>query len=327
MNFLTVEKRRQLQWKLTTKSLPREARAPGLYYARMFPFCLPMEYAGFNLFQGIRDEALALFERLSIVWHTSALPGLPSNHLCSSQVFCVNALTPFMHLPEALAELLRPFFPDLARVIPIEEDRFIAYEFIDPDNLLGEIPKFGTMRRRGAGNTSLDAAILYEAQGGERVLLLLEWKYSESYPSVYKRFRTDGTDRVEPYRHLFHGPFSPFNLEMAGQIEDYMYEPFYQAMRQQLLASQYREFGIPCVDQVRLVHVAVAENRALRAVTSPRLRELGDDFYRVWRKLLVNPDDFVLIATEDLFRAFPIDRFPDLEPWLHYMKSRYAFLR
>jgi hypothetical protein len=41
----------------------------------------------------------------------------------------------------------------------------------------------------------------------------------------------------------------------------------------------------------------------------------------------VDPDDFILINTEDLFRTVPIDCFPDFEPWLRYMKSRYAFLK
>jgi hypothetical protein len=98
-------------------------------------------------------------------------------------------------------------------------------------------------------------------------------------------------------------------------------------MRQQLLAAQFREVGDPSIEQVRLVHVAVAANKALRRVTSPHFRELGRDAYAVWKSLLVDPDDFILINTEDLFRAAPVDRFPDLEPWLHYMKSRYAFLK
>jgi hypothetical protein len=327
MNFLTVEKKRQLAWKLSTKTLPREAKVPGLYYSRLFPFCLPLEHAALNLYQGIRDEALALFERKHILWHTSALPGLPSNHLCSSQVFCVNSLAPFLHQPEALAELLRPFFPDIVRMLPVEEDRFITWEWLDPDNLLGEIPKLGVDRHRGAGNTSIDAAALYESSGGFNTLLLFEWKYSESYPSVYKRFRTDGTDRVEPYRELFYGPLTPINLEVAPRIEDFLYEPFYQLMRQQLLAAQFREVGDPCIDQVRLVHVVVSENRPLRAVTSPHFRELGHDAYTVWKSLLVDPDDFILINTEDLFRAVPIDHFPIFEPWFRYMKSRYSFLK
>ena len=98
-------------------------------------------------------------------------------------------------------------------------------------------------------------------------------------------------------------------------------------MRQQLLAAQFREVGDPGIDQVRLVHVVVSENKPLRAVTSPKFRELGHDVYKVWKSLLVDPDDFVLINTEDFFRAVPADRFSDLEPWLLYMKSRYAFLK
>jgi hypothetical protein len=169
--------------------------------------------------------------------------------------------------------------------------------------------------------------VLYESLEGHNTLLMLEWKYSESYPSVYKRFRTDGSDRVEPYRELFYGPLSPINLEITPRIEDFLYEPFYQLLRQQLLAAQFREVGDPHIDQVRLVHVVVSENKLLRAVTSPRFRELGHDAYAVWKSLLVDPDDFVLIATEDLFRAVPVDRFPELEPWKLYMTSRYSFLK
>jgi len=327
MNFLTVEKKRQLAWKLSTKTLPREAKVPGLYYSRLFPFCLPLEYAGFNLYQGIRDEALALFEREGILWHTSALPGLPSNHLCSSQVFCVNSLAPFLHQPEALTELLRPFFPDIVRMLPVEEDRYVTFEWLDEDNLLGEIPRLGVERHRGAGNTSIDAIVLYESTKGYNVLLMTEWKLTESYPSVYQRFRSDGSDRAETYRELFYGPLTPINLDVAPRIEYFLWQPFEQLMRQQLLAAQFREVGDPSIEQVRLVHVAVAANKALRRVTSPRFRELGRDAYAVWKSLLVEPEDFVLINTEDLFRAVPADRFPDLEPWLLYMKSRYAFLK
>ncbi len=327
MTFLAAEKKHQLVWKLTTKTLPREAKVPGLYFSRLFPFCLPIEHADHNLYQEIRDEALATFERLNILWHTSALPNLPSNHLCSSQVFCVNALFPFAHRADALADLLRPNFPDLVRMLPVEDDLFVTFEFIDSDNLLGEIPKLGAYRHRGAGNTSIDAIVLFEDTNAQRVLLFIEWKYSESYASVNKRFRTDGTDRAESYKELFYGPLTPFNLELVPRIEDLLWEPIYQLMRQQLLATYYRELGDRDVDQIRLVHVAVGQNKALRAVTSPRLREFGSDIYEVWPKLLIDPTDFLLISTEDLFRRFPLDLHPDLEPWLRYMKSRYGFLR
>jgi len=117
MTFLSSEKKLQTSWKLQTHALPRLAKAPGLYRSKLYPFCLPLEFAAFNLFAEIRDDALDTFDRLGIIWHSSALQGLPSNHLCSSQVFAVNLLYPFMHRPEALADFLRPHFPDLARMI------------------------------------------------------------------------------------------------------------------------------------------------------------------------------------------------------------------
>lgn len=327
MTFLATEKKRQLAWKLTSKALPREARVPGLYRSRMYPFCLPLELADYNLFHEIRDEALATFARLGIVWHGAALPGLPSNHLCSSQVFCVNALFPFVHRPEALAGLLKPHFPDLARMLPIEEDYFVSFEWIGEHNYLGEIPRLGTERHRGAGSTSIDAAMLYEAEDGRRVMILAEWKYSESYGAAYKRFRSDGSDRVESYREIFFGPFTPIDLTVAPRLEDFLFEPAYQLCRQQLLASRIIELGEPAVDEVVLVHIAVSENRELRNVTSPRLRELGRDLYTLWPSLLVEPSTFKLISTEELFKNLPTDRYPELEPWEHYMRSRYSFLK
>ena len=80
MTFLQAEKKRQTEWKLKTKYLSREAKKPGLYCSRLFPFCLPIEHSEENLFPPIRDEALTYFRLNDISWHGSALPGKPSNH-------------------------------------------------------------------------------------------------------------------------------------------------------------------------------------------------------------------------------------------------------
>ena len=184
MTFLASEKKLQTAWKLTTHALPRLAKSPGLYRSRMYPFCLPLQFASFNLFHEIRDEALDTFSSRGILWHSSALQGLPSNHLCSSQVFAVNLFFPFVHRPEALAALLRPHFPDLARMLPVEDDLYVSFEWIGDYNYLGELPKLGSDRHRGAGNTSIDAAVIYETTDGRRIMLLIETKYSESYGVV-----------------------------------------------------------------------------------------------------------------------------------------------
>jgi len=327
MTFLSSEKKLQTSWKLNTKALPRAAKAPGLYGARLYSFCLPLQYAAHNLFHEIRDEALESFSRLGIVWHGSALQGLCSNHLCSSQIFCVNALYPFINRPEALAALFLPFFPDISRMLPVEDDSFIAFEWIGDTNYLGETPKLGAYRHRGAGNTSIDAMVMYESTDGRHVMLLIEWKYSESYGATYKRFRSDGTDRVEPYRVFFFDKLTPIDLTVTSRIEDFMFEPFYQLLRQQLLVSRIAEVGIPDVDRVRLVHVHASGNRELKAITSPGFRDLGRDAYEVWQHLLVDPSDFIAITTEDFLSHAPIDRFPELEPWRLYMTSRYSFLK
>jgi hypothetical protein len=327
MTFLTAQKKFQTAWKLQTHALPRLAKAPGLYRSHLYPFCLPLEFAAHNLFVEIRDEALATFDHSRIVWHGAALPGLPTNHLCSSQVFCVNVLFPFVHHPEALADLFRPFFPALVQMVPVEDDRFIAFEWIGDYNYLGELPKLGYDRHRGAGNTSIDAVLIYETQDNRRVMLLIEFKYSESYGVSYKRFRSDGSDRVESYREFYYAGNSPIDLTITPKIEDHLYEPFYQLLRQQLLATQIIETGIPDVDKVLVVHVYAKANRELTAITSPAFRELGRDAYDVWRHVLVEPSDFVAIPIEELFKAFPLGSYPELEPWQLYMKNRYSFLK
>lgn len=327
MTFLASEKKLQTSWKLQTHALPRLAKSPGLYRSKLYPFCLPLQFASFNLFHEIRDEALDTFARRGIFWHSSALQGLPSNHLCSSQVFAVNLFFPFIHRPEALAAFLRPHFPDLSHMLPVEDDLYVSFEWIGPFNYLGESPKLGADRLRGLGNTSIDVAVMYETTDGRRVMLLIETKYSESYGVSYKRFRTDGSDRVAPYRDFFYAGNSPVDLTVTPRVEDFLFEPFYQLLRQQLLATQIIETGIPDVDRVIVVHVYAQGNRELRAVTSPRFRELGRDAYEVWQHLLVDPSSFMALPVEELFKAAPIKDYPELEPWAMYLSSRYSFLK
>ena len=327
MNYLSAEKKYQTTWKLTSKSLPRGARKPGLYRNKMYPFALPLEYAQYNLFQGIRDDAIDTFRRHQIVWHSSALPGIPSNHLCSSQVFAVNLLFPFIDKPDALADALRPFFPNIAKMLPVEDKRYITFEYIGDINYLNEDPKFVDYRLRGAGTTSIDAMMMYETAEGQKVMLLIEVKYSESYAASYKRFRSDGTDRFMNYEDFFYSRTSPINLDIAQNLADFLYEPFYQLLRHSLLATQIMQVGKPKVHRVQVVHLTVQHNKDLLAVTSPRFQQLGSTTYEVWHKLLKDPLSFTLITVEQFFKSLDFTNHRDLEPWAFYMANRYSFLR
>ena len=327
MNFLSGEKKLQTAWKLTSKTIPKGARKSGLYRNKMYPFCLPLEHAAYNLFHGIRDDAINTWKRHGIIWHGSALPGLPSNHLCSSQVFAVNLLFPFIDKPEALADALRPYFPDIVRMLHVEDKRYIAFEWIGDINYLKEEPRIGESRKRGAGNTSIDAMMAYETQDDKKVMLLIEVKYSESYGVSYKRFRSDGSDRFENYEEFFYSPGSPINLDVTPNLTDFLYEPFYQLLRHSLLASQIMKTGKPKVNRVQVVHLTVTGNQNLLAVTAPRLRHLGNTTYEVWKSILKDPSTFSLISTESFFKGINLEVHRDLEPWALFMKNRYSFLQ
>jgi hypothetical protein len=77
-----------------------------------------------------------------------------------------NCRSPERRRPDALAELLRPVFPELRRVLPIEAGLFVAFEWIGLRNYLGESLSGQGQRTRGKYFTSADAAVLFEAAGG-----------------------------------------------------------------------------------------------------------------------------------------------------------------
>jgi hypothetical protein len=212
-------------------------------------------------------------------------------------------------------------------MIPVEDKRHIAFEWIGGVNYLNEEPKIGEYRKRGAGNTSIDAMMMYESTEGKKVMLLMEFKYSESYGVAYKRFRSDGTDRFENYQEFFYSPSSPINLEAAPNLTDFLYEPFYQLLRHFLLASRIMETEKPKVSRVQVVHVTVTRNKDLLAVTSPQFREMGETTYEVWKKLLKAPDGLTLIPAETFFKNTLSGQYRELEPWTRYMAERYSFLR
>ncbi len=133
-----MEKVRQMAFKADSPTVSEAARVDGIYRGRARPFCLPRDYAMENLYPGIRASAPPHFARHGIKWHDGR-DGNPSNHLCDSQVCCVNFLFPFADQPRALGELLRPFYPALRKTVPIEDGNYVAHEWIGEHNYLGRI--------------------------------------------------------------------------------------------------------------------------------------------------------------------------------------------
>jgi hypothetical protein len=323
--FLPDEKIWQAQFKVNSPYFSDEAKQDGKFGKNSYSFCLPLETAQENLFIDIRSSAIDYLRRNEIKWHSGHGTN-PSNHLCDSQVCCINFLFPFADKPVALAELLRPFFPDLQTMLPLEDEQYVAFEWIGATNYLGEkISRMGK-RTRGANFTSADAAVLFQNSKGKKQILLIEWKYTEAYSSTWLKYAPSGTDRTSIYQHLYDAEDCPLKNSLIPSFDALFYEPFYQLLRQQFLAHEMEKAHELGAEKVTLLHIAPAHNKDFRDVTSPDLRSIDVSAISVWKKIVLDPSTFTSVCTEDLFGRFDIQRFPELREWFEYICTRYAWV-
>ena len=89
-------------------------------------------------------------------------------------------------------------------------------------------------KTRGANTTSIDALLVAETASGRRAYLI-EWKYVEEYRGRYLGDGSKGATRLERYSEAYaESPFLPDSTPVTA----WFYEPFYQMMRQRLLADR-----------------------------------------------------------------------------------------
>lgn len=324
--FLESEKPKQTQFKAFSPYFSDAARPDGVYKGKARPFCLPLDHAEENLFYEIQQTAPAYFASRSIKWHDGQ-NGKPGNHLCDSQVCCVNFLFPFANKPRALADLLRPIFPSLREMLPIEDGYYVAFEWIGQENYLGEKISRNGQRTRGANCTSADAIVMFERTDGKRQIVLIEWKYTESYGRTFLKISRSGTDRTGIYRPLFNRDDCPFNKALLPDFDSLFYEPFYQLMRQQFLAHEMEKAQELGADVVSVLHIAPLHNTDFHQVTSVSLEGIGQTAMDVWKKLTWHTERFSSVSTEQLFGNLSAEQAPEMQAWLEYMGMRYSWLR
>jgi hypothetical protein len=170
--FKQAEKPRQVEFKDTAPYFSDAARVEGYYKGHPYTFCLPVEHAEENLFPEIREPMMEYFAKHEIKWHDGH-EGKPGTHMCDSQVCCANFLFPFFDKPEDLAALLRPVYPELGEMCTIEDDQYVACEWVGLDDYLGEISKNGK-HTRGALFTSADAVVMFRRADGKKQIALIE---------------------------------------------------------------------------------------------------------------------------------------------------------
>ncbi len=187
---------------------------------------------------------------------------------------------------------------------------------------------------RGAQNTSIDGFLVAETKSGRRRAYLLEWKYVEHYLSTRPEFKGEGPKgdtRRSRYAERYRAPFSSFNPFTVPNLCDFLYEPFYQIMRQRLLADrmvQKRELGI---DEAKVVVVVPEQNWAYRTVsdgkatTSPPLAKRFEAVEAVLQAALKDPDtQFDMAAPASMLDVVSQSLPDETAEWAGYWRDRYG---
>jgi hypothetical protein len=122
---------------------------------------------------------------------------------------------------------------------------------------------------------------------------LVEWKYTESYDAAPDR-RGDDT-RTRRWGPFLADPDGPIDGTLMP-LPRYFDEPFYQLVRQQLLADQLERSHALGADRVRVVHVLSPQNVAYqRSVHHDEQRALGTSVSAIWNQLLRRRDRFTTL--------------------------------
>jgi hypothetical protein len=272
----------------------------------------PVE-AGVVLYPQFERTALDYFRRHHIRWWGDG--NGPTGSPISSQVACVNHLEPARLDPAIALALTEAVLPTAERVLAVEDGGCVAYEWIGERNYLGE-----RGQTRGAVRTSLDALMVAEAED-QRVLLLIEWKYTESYRPGKSRARSErGTDRIAIYRPFLERPDCPIRVA-DDRFHVLCYDPLEQLMRQTLLGWQMVEAGELGADDWRHVWIVPDGNAELQAANpSPDLP--GDSLGDAWSGVLREPAWFSILSPSELLAG--VDPPEHWREWREWLRTRYG---
>jgi hypothetical protein len=307
----------QIAFRAGSSEFSEAAKLDGIIGKKAYPFAIPGEHWPENLFHSIRDQTQTYFNRHCISWHRMR------SHLLSSQICCLNFLMPFATRPKALAQLIAPIFPNVT-MPPVEGERYVAFEWIGSKDYLNESRPTNGGRTRGANCTSTDAAIKFRRTDGAVILALIEWKYTESYGAPPDPKRAE--ERLRRYRDLAFDPDGPVRRSSEYELEHLFYEPFYQFLRQQMLAFHAAKAHEEGCDRAIVLHIAPKANVAFEKITVPQFSGYGGTAVSHWKSLLVHPDEFISVGTDELFGALDAAPYPDLHEWSAYINSRYGTL-
>lgn len=288
----------------------------GEFDGKQYPYVL--KDGKLNLYKDIREEALKYFNENNVVWwkadEGSEEQLIPTGHILSSQIACLNHLFPIRNNKYAVLNLLKSVSNDLIDVFPIPEDAegfdgFIQFEAVGgKKNFLNE-----GNNTRGSNCTSVDALIYAKHRGGRKILIPIEWKYTETYSNKDKSVGSEGDTRKKRYLDLI----KESKYLNDNTLSCCWFEPFYQLMRQtlwteQILKHKPEDFA---ADDYLHLHIIPNANTELLDKIYPCSNKNMED---TWKDCLKAPNKYVIISPEKLWSKQSKDT--DIYT---YLKKRY----
>lgn len=263
-----------------------------------------------NLYSKIQKDAIEYFKRFDIAWwQCKGEHNVPSGHIVSSQIHCLNHLFDLRTDKDAVKLIVeKATGMQFDEILPSliddkEKEAYFSFEFaMDNDKLLGESDKGW---KRGTLCTSIDVMVMAR-KGQEKWLIPIEWKYTECYEREDKTNRT----RLKRYSKLISDSGRLSQPEDGIPHSVYFIEPSYELMRQTLLCEQLVKNGY--ADDFFHINVIPAGNTELRnAVEKEFVPMLKDD------------SKFKIIDPQDLLS--PLEE-KNMHPELiEYLKKRYWY--
>ena len=333
--FGTRERRRQARFRNESPTVSAMGRSPTDDKGRRNGHLLALGYEEENLYPPLRGKrgASQFLSNRRIKWWSSSRSGDrsggagPTRNLASSQLACINFMLPLASSPMSLAAALSVIDDDIVGIVGIEDpatgtSSLVEIEWIGLDHAL-EGPG---QKTRGANTTSIDAFVVAETTSGRRAYLI-EWKYVEEYRGRYLGDGTKGATRLERYSAAYAA--SSFRSGRAP-VTAWLYEPFYQIMRQRLLADRMVRNGELNVREAKVVVVVPDGNRAYRErITSPVLAAEFKDARTVEEVVLaaiVQPGPaFACVSPTTMADAVRRQCGDELVEWSEYLKDRYGW--
>lgn len=334
MNFREREHQRQATFRRTSATISSNGRVPIDKEGRQYPYMLALGYEDENLFPTLRgaEGVRRFFDERSIEWwrhcdleevHENG----PTRNMASSQIACVNFILPLVGIENGLLAVLAAIDDDVTGIVTIVDPRAgtaspVEFEWIG----LGHALEGKSETKRGKFSTSVDAFLVAETRSGRRGYLL-EWKYTEVYGENDMGRGQKGKTR----RLRYAKPYDASPTFRDGVCLDaWLHEPFYQIMRQRLLADRMVLEKELEVSEAKVVLVVPDGNFDFRQnLTSPslaaRLPE-ATTVEEVIRAAMNVPDrDFGIVSQSVLSTAVRMMCGGSAHDWSEYHAARYGW--